>query len=525
MSKQDLSRRKILQMGAAGLAATSLGLSPLTALAQSRPSGAPRRAKNIILCVSDGMSMGVMAMVDHYLQRTTGKPSPWSALKMRPGVTHGFQDTRALSGLVTDSAAASSSWGAGRHVWNGMLSCFPKNADPDDFIPLRPLLRILKEDAKMATGLVSTATITHATPAGFAVSHPHRDEEEKIAQKLLEADVDVLFGGGNRFFSPQLRKDKLDLYAQFAARKYGVARTRAEMKALDRSQRWLGIFSDSHMPYSVDHQNSAALRDSTPTLKEMTQKALDKLKGSSQGFFLQIEGARIDHGAHANDIAATLGDQLAFEEALAVVLEFAAQDRETLVIVTSDHGNSNPGLNGAGMEYFESTAGLDTLTGMKSSYGPIFELLKGREDRTSVQDVVKDRLGLTLDAASADLVVLALLDEKFKTDKEWRKRYPLAFVDQYQIRSSALSLAIQNVTHIGWTGRQHTNDHTIVTAWGPGQEAFSGLTMNIDWFQKFLDHRGLKVDQPRMTYDEAKKRLDEQKARNPGALIMQPHWI
>jgi alkaline phosphatase len=115
-----------------------------------------------------------------------------------------------------------------------------------------------------------------------------------------------------------------------------------------RPQKVLGLFYDSHLPYTIDHIHSDALKRTVPTLAEMTRKALEILGDAPNGFLLQVEGGRVDHAAHANDAASIMWDQLAFDDAVEVVYEFVAKRDDTLMIVTSDHGNANPGLNGMG---------------------------------------------------------------------------------------------------------------------------------------------------------------------------------
>lgn len=507
------SRRNLFGAGALGLASAAF------------PFGAPARAKkpkNVVFMVSDGMSLGVPAMLDHYLQLTEGKPSFWRGLMESPEAAHGMQDTRSLSSLVTDSAAASSSWGAGRHVPNGMINAYP------DGTKLRPIYDVLGAQG-MRRGLVSTATITHATPAGFAVSIPNRDDEHIIAQDYLAAGIDVILGGGDKFFSPTGRKDGRDLYAEYAAKGYSVAKDRASLEAAGPG-RLLGVFSSSHVPYFVDRQHDPALAG-VPGLEQMARVALDRLKGGREGFILQVEAARVDHAAHANDFAGLLYDQLEFDRTMRMVVEWARRDGETLVVVTSDHGNSNPGLDGAGDEYFDSTAGLLTLPGMTRSYEAMLPAFatggfngksydaagKGEKiDPTlpNVQGLIERDLGVKLSKDEASLVVDALVGKS-----------ALKPVDQYSLASSALAIALNNHTHVGWTGRQHTDDYTLVTAVGPGREAFAGLNANVSFHGKLLALRGLEEkNPPQMSKEDALRAMDRAK-RKALSQAIEDHWL
>lgn len=461
-----------------GIALGTLAALPLSA--QRRPTQRGQKApKNIIYCVSDGMSMGVPALVEQYLQRVMGKKaSTLAKLLTAETTTLGTMDTRSLSSLVTDSAAASSAWGSGSYVWNGMINMLP------DKTPLRPILPILKEEAKMRTGLVTTATITHATPAGWAVSTEGRGSEATIAELYLAANVDVLMGGGKRFFNDEL-------LAKFTAAGYGLAQTKEAMRN-DRSAKCLGLFADSHIPYEMDRKASFRLQREVPSLAEMTQSAISRLAGTAEGFILQVEGARIDHAAHMNDAAAIIQDQLAFEEAVQIALDFALHDEETLVVVCTDHGNANPGLIGAGGGYYDSTAGLEKIAKMTESYEVLLPKLNADLSDSDTTDQIKAALGVTISP-----------DELSLLKASRGKGGPLSTIEQYNTTPAALGLALTNHTHVCWSGRQHSSDWVMIAATGPGSEAFGGHIKNIDVFGKLLSFRDLKIKNPSMSWEKA----------------------
>jgi alkaline phosphatase len=472
----------------------------------SREVKPPKKpAKNIIYMVSDGMSLGAFSLADQYLMVTAGRPSHWHRLMGEADVVNGLMDTRSLNSLVTDSAAASSSWGSGRHVWNGMLNCYP------DGTKLRVLYHVLAEQARMRTGLVTTTRITHATPAGFSVNSMRRDDEDLIASEQLKARVDVLLGGGSRHFDSATRRDKRDLFGEASQAGYQVAKTKEDLLKTT-SGKVLGLFHPSSLPFTVDHLASEELKRTIPTLKEMSMKAIDLLKGSSDGFVLQIEAARVDHAAHPNDSAGLLFDQIAFDDAVQSVMEWARQDGETAVVVTSDHGNANPGLNGSGPEYGNSTKGLEVMALAKSSYEAMVPQLPKEWKASDLQEMVEAKLAIKLTTAEAELVVSAR-----------EKKSPLSSHSQYGSVENHLGIVLGNTTHIGWTGSSHTSDTTLVTAFGPGKEFFQGVTANIDVFNWFLSHRGLKVTNPEMTFEDARKFMDS--GRTSALAATEDHWV
>lgn len=484
------SRRALVTGGAASLLAGSIDLS--SASQNKKTSG--KQPKNIIFCVADGMAMATVTMANYYQQITAGHDSYWMTLLNEEYAVSGLQNTRSLNSLVTDSAAASSAWGSGRHIWNGQLNTYPDKTE------LRTLASLMQE-AGVRTGLVTTTTLTHATPSGFAISCIDRDLEGLIAEKHLHSGVDVLMGGGNKFFSPALRPDKRDLYADFARAGYAVVKTRKELLALEKPNKVLGIFNDSHMPFTVDHVNSPDLLATRPTLAEMVTAALASLQHSPKGFLLQIEGGKVDHGGHTNDLAALLYDQMAFEEAVKVAVAFALQDRETLVIITTDHATGGPALNGDGVEYIDSTEGLKRLSGMKSSYEPIFAAFGKTPTPALVRDVIADKLGIALTGAEADAVVAAL-----------KGASPFAVSNFYKGPQATLAIVLGNYSKVTWTSQNHTSDHVLVTAVGPGNEFVAGLTPNVAFFDGMLATKGLKWSNPTMNFEEAAKHYQKLKA-------------
>ncbi len=483
--RMPLSRRSLLGTSAAGVAAATVG--GFAGLSAEAPALGPRRGrapKNVVFLVVDGMAAQVMTMHDHLSQMTTGRRSYWSELLDREGVHRGWQDTRSLSSIVTDSSAASSAWGSGRRIFNAQVNVYPDGTE------LTPITHRMAAKG-VRCGLVTTATITHATPAGFAVSCPDRDLEGLIAEKYLSAGVDVLLGGGNKFFAADKRKDGKDLYAEYRKTGFEVVQSRDALLA-SKARKVLGVFSESHVPYTVDRDNDPALQASTPTLAEMARHALENLKRSKEGFLLQIEGARVDHAGHSNDIAAMLNDQRAFEDAVRVAVEFAERDRETLVIVTADHACGGVSLNGAGFEYADATPGLLSVARMKSSYGPILAQLGAKPTAGAVQDAVRARLSVELKVAEAQAIADAIGGNS-----------PFALSPFYASPLSVMGLMIGNTTKVGFTSLNHNNDHVMVTALGPWADRIEGLQWNTSFHTLLCEAKGVDPANPKMSYEDA----------------------
>jgi alkaline phosphatase len=460
------SRRAFLRNAVSGAALAALPAALPTSAGAASTASSPRSgsggARNLIFLVSDGMSLGTLSMAQQFRLRREGRGTEWIGLYGREGVHRALVDTASASSMVTDSAAASSAWGGGLRVANGAINVGPRGERP------QPLLDAARASGR-ATGLVTTATITHATPAGFAVNAPGRSDEDAIADLYLRSQVDLFLGGGARFFDPARRTDGRDLFAAFAQAGYAVARDRAALSRLPQGGRVLGTFSSGHLPFSLDRAASPDIAANVPTLAEMTEFALARLgaAGGDRGFVIQVEGARIDHAAHANDFGALVHDQLAFDDALAVALRFAAGRDDTLIVVTTDHGNANPGLNGTGGAYRDTDAAFDRSFILRQTNDWIIDGLSAESDAAAVRDRIVLGTGLNVSKSEAALVHRAL-----------RKDY----TDAYRARSSAvviLGQVLANHLAVGWTGISHTSDLAELVALGPGSSSFSGLVLNL----------------------------------------------
>ncbi len=468
--KPQFSRRDWLKTAALGGSFAAMG-SPRAAAQTLTASG--KKIRGVIFMVSDGMSPGVLTLAENYSKLTRGKGTRWWALMDDRGASRGLMDTASANSLVTDSAAASTSWGGGERVNNGAINVRP------DGRPLKPLAHVLgKKGVKI--GLVTTATITHATPAGFAAVCRKRSDEEEIATQYLKL-VDVLLGGGSGYFSKDVRPDGRDLSGEFSQAGYAVAGDRSALLS-SKEPKILGTFTAGHLPFSLDRDGNAELAAKIPTLAEMAEAALSRFLESGKPFLLQIEGARIDHAAHLNDIGALLADQIAFDDTLAKVLAMIAKRDDILVVATSDHGNSNPGLNGTGSGYGKTTGLFGSIPRQKASYEALFtewEASGAVDDKPGLAAMVAGKLGFELKAAETD----ALLEIVSKRPiVEWSEQLakPEGLLGQFQ----------GNHTGIGWTGTSHTSDPTLVSAIGPQSDRFSGMVRNSDVYGHIVEMLG-----------------------------------
>ena len=278
----------------------------------------------------------------------------------------------------------------------------------------------------------------------------------------------MILGGGSRFFDPKTRRDKKDLFGSFAREKYDVVQSRADLLK-SKSRKMLGTFAPGYIPYTIDRDQNKEMQKVVPTLAEMSQAALSRFLDDDASFLLQIEGARIDHAAHKNDIGAILHEQMAFDDAVAKVLAMTGGRDDILVVLTSDHGNANPGLNGTGAGYRQTDESFSKIAKIKGSAEFFLQCWQQTQTKSA------GGLGKLMEAiygfkpSSQELE--ALMDRcAGKKVTEWS--------NQLSNPVGLLGQIVGNVTGVGWTGICHTSDPTQLTSIGPGAGEFSGLVRN-----------------------------------------------
>jgi alkaline phosphatase len=247
----------------------------------------------------------------------------------------------------------------------------------------------------MATGLVVTSAITDATPAVFASHVASRKMQDRIAEQLIANKVNVLFGGGKEYFLPESyrgsrRNDQKNLIERAKKTGYLYIRNAEELKTANRPY-ILGLFQ----------LGSLTTVEPEPSLAELTIKAIDILnrEGGDRGFFLMIEGSQIDWACHDNDAARTIRQTLLFDQAIKAAIDFALEDKRTLVIVTADHETGgltirNGSLKGDDLEVNWSTGGHSAMPVPIYAFGPKADIFAGTYDNTHVPKKFARLLGI-----------------------------------------------------------------------------------------------------------------------------------
>jgi len=418
------------------------------------------RAKNVIILIGDGMGPGQFWAAQLYSSRILKKD-----LKIFGAMNSGhtaFVINDTADATVTESAAA-----AGQIATGQRMVALTISTAADGKTPVRTILEMAKEK-KMATGLVTTSGITDATPAAFSAHVPARSDEEGIAEQQIKSGIDILFGGRKQYFLPKdkggKRKDGRDLLAEAKKAGYSVVETADQMMSDSAGVKLLGLFNMSNLSYSLDRASTE------PTLAQMTEKALQVLSKNENGFFAMIEGGRIDHASHRNDIAAAIHELLAFDEAAAVALKFASENPDTLVLITADHETGGLAMIGCGKEGKEYVGmNFEAIQKITASYDRILDMFKKDTSSVGIKSAVKKYMSIELTDEEAQTV----------SNDTIKKIDPNNFTYDY---SHSLSFVLRPYLRAGWAGQTHTGAPLFLIGFGPGSEAVKGILHNTEIF-------------------------------------------
>lgn len=494
----NLTRREFLKTsGLIGF----LGLVPEAEETLNLIKRLPRVRRNIIFLIGDGWPLGALKAYMEFARRVFNIQPYFTHLFNDVHTTTGLVITNSLSSIVTDSAPASVAWGTGSKTANRMLSVLP------DGRKLKTICELAKEQG-LGIGFVTTTRLTHATPAAWYSHNQNRDAEDDIALDLLKLEPDVALGGGSRHFDPKRRRDGRDLWQEFAQKGYQVINQREELKRVSPERPVLGTFNTSHLSYFIDRLNDPNLRRIEPTLPEMTAVALSVLSHRNpRGFVLQVEAGRIDHALHANDMAGGLYDVYEMDMTLGVILNFIKKNPDTLLIVTSDHGNSMYGINGTGPEYNHATEALLKYKNAKASFEYIKRLMRGK----SVEEV-RD---IFINYSGFNDISLEEAQEIHRKLNEGTGGY---YINDFWYEPEAtmgriLSKSIYRGTegsmetilrrgNVYFTGTNHTAEDQIYIIRSPRKYNLSGRIDNTELFKVMCAFLRITYENPKMSEEE-----------------------
>jgi len=429
-----------------------IGVCLLAALAIffiSTVTAFPKEAKfkNVIIMVADGMGVTHITISRWY------KGKALAIDKMSLGAVRTYNS----ESLITDSASAATAFACGFKTNNYFLGILPKTtsipgiAKINESMYLRPIANVL-EGAKLtgrSVGIVATANIQHATPAAFS-SHWHdRKDYDEIAKQQVYLSMDVVLGGGKKYLLPKGkggdRNNGEDLLEVIKSKGYKIVETKDAMRHIKTGRLW-GVFANDDMAYELDRR---VFFPEQPTLAEMTQKAIELLSKNPKGFFLFVEGSKIDWASHANDPVGVISDVLAFDDAVKTALEFSKKNRNTLVLVFSDHGNG-------GMSIGNSTT---DSTYSRLSYEAVFNpLKKARLTGEGVEIAISKNL--------SEENIRKTVGEYYGVDDLTGDEIKSIRDSKPKRMNNALGAIMSKRAKIGWTTHGHTGEDLFLYVYG-----------------------------------------------------------
>lgn len=459
--------------------------------------------KNVILLIPDGTSFGAVSLARwKQWYENPDKPN----LFIDPYIC-GTVRTHSSNAPIGDSAPTTSCYMTGYPSRTGFVSTYPPHDGDNDIYPTdperayQPLITVL-EAAKMmkdkATGLVFTCEFPHATPADCSAHSYNRGKYEWIAPQMVHNDIDVVIGGG-----VSLLGDDLKAYLQLNG--YGVMLDDIDGFRSFKGNKMWSLFCPRDMPYDIDRDPAKI-----PSLEEMTRKAIEKLSKDEHGFFLMVEGSKVDWAAHANDPVGIATDFLAFDRACGAALEFARQNGETAVVILPDHGNSGISIGRADCKGYDKLS-KDQLFFNLSRFNLTAEglanLLNSRP-ADDVQDIFLKHAGFELN----DAELKALYHCK------GYKNSPIPAAERSEkgvepslysgSLNSFLSKLITSKTCIGFTTGGHTGEEVFLAAYHPQDTRPFGMHSNIEINHYLCALFGLQGELDELTEEKFAKHTD-----------------
>ncbi|MDN3609566.1 alkaline phosphatase [Vibrio ostreicida] len=475
---------------------------------------------NVILMIGDGMGPQQVGLLETYANNaphSVYQGHSTALFKIAQEGVIGSSLTHPEDAIVVDSACSATMLSTGVYTGSEVIGVDGQGHH------IETVLEKAKRMGK-ATGLVSDTRLTHATPAAFAAHQPHRSLENDIASDMLKTGPDVMLSGGLRHWIPKSTNDKGTTYQQLerltqgdvylkSKRKddrnllteaqqqgYTLAFNR-DMMANAKGDKLLGLFSYSGMNDGIAYSMSKTDPNRTqPSLKEMTNKALDILSKDKDGFFLMVEGGQIDWAGHSNDAGTMLHELLKFDEAINAVYEWAKGRDDTIVIVTADHETGSFGFSYSSQDLPKPQArqgeafstrnyapnfnfgAFEILDGLynqkKSYYGIVDEFQKldnNQQTAAKFAELVNKNTDFPITSGQAAKVLASkpnpyqlaghkyLSAEKIPAINDFDAFFP------YNDRGNLLAREQATGQNIVWGTGTHTHTPVNVFAWGPAE--------------------------------------------------------
>ena len=475
-------------------------VSPLTSV-QTQEAKTP---KYVFLFIGDGMSYPQFQAASDYLGALadTGSDDILDGnvpLTFMNFPVAGSAVTYDSSSFCPDSASTATSLSTGYKTYSGTI-----NMDETATVSYETISEKLHAQLGWKVGVISSVNLNHATPAAFYAHQAKRSNYYEIGQELVGSNFEYFAGGG--LLKPTgPDKDKTSLYDLAADAGYKVVMTQAEAEAVTSADGKVLII-DEHLADSdaFAYENDRA--DGNWALSDYVKKGIEVLDNDT-GFFLMVEGGKIDWACHANDAGSTIADTIALSDAVDEAVAFAQQHPdETLILVTGDHETGGLTIGYAGTDY---DTFLTNLEHQKISYAKFDSdyVAKYKENNTSFDEVMKDvtaLFGLKTEGAEDDTLVLTAYElDKLKAayeatmdagraDADPANQAEYVLYGSYEPLSVTITHILNNKSGVNFASYAHTGLPVAVFAQGSGQDLFEGLYDNTQVYHKLAGLLGVK---------------------------------
>ena len=475
-------------------------VSPLASV-QAQEAKTP---KYVFLFIGDGMSYPQFQAASDYLGALadTGSDDILDGnvpLTFMNFPVAGSAVTYDSSSFCPDSASTATSLSTGYKTYSGTI-----NMDETATVSYETISEKLHAQLGWKVGVISSVNLNHATPAAFYAHQAKRSNYYEIGQELVASNFEYFAGGG--LLKPTgPDKDKTSLYDLAAGAGYKVVMTQAEAEAVTSADGKVLII-DEHLADSdaFAYENDRA--DGNWALSDYVKKGIEVLDNDT-GFFLMVEGGKIDWACHANDAGSTIADTIALSDAVDEAVAFAQQHPdETLILVTGDHETGGLTIGYAGTDY---DTFLTNLENQKISYAKFDSdyVAKYKENNTSFDEVMKDvtaLFGLKTEGAEDDTLVLTAYElDKLKAayeatmdadraDADPANQAEYVLYGSYEPLSVTITHILNNKSGVNFASYAHTGLPVAVFAQGSGQDLFEGLYDNTQVYHKLAGLLGVK---------------------------------
>ena len=438
------------------------------------------KAKYVFLFIGDGMAIPQINAAEAYLAANDSSPGI-EKLTFTQFPSSGLTTTYDAGSFITDSASAATAMATGNKTLSGVISM-----DPSKTVKFTTISEIAK-DAGMKVGIVSSVNLDHATPAAFYAKQASRNDYYDIGVQMANSDFDYYAGGLIRTTkTPSGKEAVLDIMAENG---WTIATSKNEFNALTPSNNQVYAYYDTSFTInSLDYAMDMEADDIT--LAEYTKKGIELLDNEN-GFFMMIEGGKIDWACHANDAAASIHNTVAFDSAIKEAVKFYnTHPEETLIVVTGDHETGGLTLGFAGTKY---DSAFDNIDNQKMSFeafnqyvlGPYKESAGKGGSFADVLPAIDEYFGLTdLSEYETKMLTAAYGQSMMDSDVRAQNDETYLLYGGYEPFTIALTHILNQRAGLAWTSYSHTGVPVQTFALGASDELFNGYYDNTDIFNK-----------------------------------------